>query len=71
MDYEWLLRAKSSGARFVVVDRCLANMRAGGVGDMRWRNSQREVARARALYVEGADNCVRLSCVRRASNRHG
>ena len=56
MDYEWLLRAKSSGARFVVVDRCLANMRAGGVGDMRWRNSQREVARARALYVEGADN---------------
>lgn len=56
MDYEWLLRAKSSGVRFVLLDRCLANMQAGGVGDRRWRNSQREVARARALYVEGADN---------------
>lgn len=56
MDYEWLLRAKAAGARFVVVDRCLANMQGGGVGDRRWRNSQREVARARGLHVEGADN---------------
>lgn len=56
MDYEWLLRAKATGARFVVVDCCVANMQGGGVGDRRWRNSQREVARARALHVEGADN---------------
>jgi hypothetical protein len=56
MDYEWLLRAKSGGARFIIVDRCLANMQGGGVGDRRWRNSQREVARARAMHVKGADN---------------
>ena len=56
MDYEWLLRAKAAGARFVVVDRCLANMQGGGVGDRRWRDSQKEVARARALHVRGADN---------------
>jgi glycosyltransferase involved in cell wall biosynthesis len=56
MDYEWLLRAKMADVRFVVVDRCLANMQGGGVGDRRWRNSQREVARARALHIEGADN---------------
>jgi glycosyltransferase involved in cell wall biosynthesis len=55
MDYEWLLRAKAAGARFVVVDRCIANMQAGGVGDRRWRDSQREVARARAMHVPGAD----------------
>ena len=54
MDYEWLLRAGTAGARFVVVDRCLANMQGGGVGDRRWRDSQREVARARALHVRGA-----------------
>ena len=56
MDYEWLLRAKAAGGCFVVVGRCLANMQGGGVGDRRWRNSQREVARARALHVHGADN---------------
>ncbi|HVY06724.1 MAG TPA: glycosyltransferase family 2 protein [Burkholderiales bacterium] len=56
MDYEWLLRAKSKGATFVVLDRCLANMQGGGIGDRRWRDSQREVARARALHIAGADN---------------
>lgn len=56
MDYEWLLRAKTAGARFVIIDRCLANMQGGGVGDKRWRDSQREVARARALHIYGADN---------------
>jgi glycosyltransferase involved in cell wall biosynthesis len=56
MDYEWMLRAKAAGARFVVVDHCLANMQGGGVGDRHWRKSQREVARARALHVRGADN---------------
>jgi glycosyltransferase involved in cell wall biosynthesis len=58
MDYEWLLRAKSAGARFVVVDQCVANMQGGGVGDRRWRNSQREVARARAMHVKGADSML-------------
>ena len=56
MDYEWLLRAKAASARFVIIDRCLANMQGGGVGDRRWRDSQREVAKARSLHVEGADN---------------
>ena len=54
MDYEWLLRAANAGARFAVVDRCLANMQGGGVGDRRWRDSQREVAKARALHLVGA-----------------
>ncbi|MGH8677506.1 MAG: glycosyltransferase family 2 protein, partial [Burkholderiales bacterium] len=54
MDYEWLLRAKAGGARFVAVDRCLSNMQGGGIGDHRWRQSQREVARARSLHVTGA-----------------
>ncbi len=60
MDYEWLLRAATAGARFVVVDRCLANMQGGGVGDRRWRDSQREVARARALHIRGAGNAVAI-----------
>lgn len=60
MDYEWLLRAKAAGARFVVADRCLANMQGGGVGDRRWRDSQREVARARALHVRGAGNAFAI-----------
>jgi glycosyltransferase involved in cell wall biosynthesis len=54
MDYEWLLRAKTGGARFVDVGWCVANMQSGGIGDRRWRDSQREVARARALHVPGA-----------------
>lgn len=58
MDYEWLLRARAAGARFEVIDRCLANMQGGGIGDRRWRDSQREVARARAMHVPGADNAV-------------
>jgi glycosyltransferase involved in cell wall biosynthesis len=53
MDYEWVLRAKRCGARFVTVDRCTANMQIGGVSDKRWRDAQREVARARALHVPG------------------
>ena len=53
MDYEWLLRAKRRGARFVTVDRCTANMEIGGISDKRWRDAQREVARARAFHVPG------------------
>jgi glycosyltransferase involved in cell wall biosynthesis len=56
MDYEWLLRASTSGVAFVTLDRCIANMHGGGVGDRRWRDSQREVARARALHIPAADS---------------
>jgi glycosyltransferase involved in cell wall biosynthesis len=54
MDYEWLLRAKLGGAEFRAVEQCLSNMQGGGVGDHRWRESQREVAKARALYIPSA-----------------
>jgi glycosyltransferase involved in cell wall biosynthesis len=56
MDYEWMLRARMAGAPFLVLDRCLANMSAGGVGNRRWRESQREVAKARALHIPTADS---------------
>jgi glycosyltransferase involved in cell wall biosynthesis len=54
MDYEWLLRAKCAGARFAVVDDCLANMSEGGFGDRRWYVSQIEVAKARAMHLPGS-----------------
>jgi hypothetical protein len=55
MDYEWLLRARGCGATFVNVERCLANMETGGIGDRGWRRSLAEVARARAAHLPGAD----------------
>jgi hypothetical protein len=58
MDYEWLLSAKVGGARFCFVDRCLANMQDGGVGDRNWRQSQREVARARAIHLPNARGAI-------------
>lgn len=58
MDYEWLLRAKSGGARFCFVDTCLANMQGGGVGDRHWRISQSEVARARAIHLPNARGAI-------------
>jgi glycosyltransferase involved in cell wall biosynthesis len=58
MDYEWLLRSKRRGARFVTVDRCTANMQIGGVSDKRWRDAQREVARARALNMPGKNTAL-------------
>lgn len=58
MDYEWLLRAKIAGARFCFVDRCLANMQGGGIGDRQWRQSQREVARARAMHIPNASGAI-------------
>lgn len=51
MDYEWLLRAKVNGVRFHLVDHCLANMQGGGIGERRWRASQKEVGLARALHL--------------------
>jgi len=58
MDYEWLLRAKASGARFCFVDSCLANMQGGGLGDRYWRQSQSEVARARAIHLPNARGVI-------------
>jgi glycosyltransferase involved in cell wall biosynthesis len=58
MDYEWLLRARLSGARFSFVDRCLANMQDGGTGDQRWRESQKEVARARGIHLPAARGAI-------------
>lgn len=58
MDYEWLLRAKAGGARFCFVDLCLANMQGGGVGDRHWRQSQLEVARARAIHLPNARGAI-------------
>ena len=60
MDYEWLLRSAVAGAHCIMLDRCLANMQEGGVGDRRWRDSQREVARARALHVPGAGTALAM-----------
>jgi glycosyltransferase involved in cell wall biosynthesis len=50
MDYEWLLRASLGGAKFEFVDRCLANMQEGGIGERHWVRSQRDVALARAMH---------------------
>jgi len=58
MDYEWLLRAKVGGARFCFVAQCIANMHSGGLGDRRWRHSQREVARARAIHLPSARGVI-------------
>lgn len=58
MDYEWLLRAKAGGARFCFVDLCLANMQGGGLGDRNWRQSQVEVARARAIHLPNARGAI-------------
>jgi glycosyltransferase involved in cell wall biosynthesis len=58
MDYEWLLRAKVSGASFFFVDRCLANMQDGGTGDRWWRRSQKEVARARGIHLPNARGAI-------------
>jgi len=58
MDYEWLLRAHTAGASFIALERCIAHKQAGGVGDRRWRDGQREVARARAMHIPSADSAL-------------
>lgn len=58
MDYEWLLRAKAGGARFSYIDLCLANMQGGGLGDRHWRQSQVEVARARAIHLPSSRGVI-------------
>ena len=52
MDYEWLLRAKTSGnLRFSYIDSCLANMSLTGISSQRWIKSNEEVLRAKNIYV--------------------
>jgi glycosyltransferase involved in cell wall biosynthesis len=51
MDYEWLLRARTRGARFSYIPRVLVNMRLGGVSDRKWRLAIQEVARAKSLHT--------------------
>jgi glycosyltransferase involved in cell wall biosynthesis len=50
MDYEWLRRAKSFGAKFYYVATPLANMSLGGISDIRWKRAIREVARVKVMY---------------------
>jgi len=50
MDYEWLRRSKFSGARFFYLAAPLANMRLGGISDVRWERAIREVARVKLIY---------------------
>jgi glycosyltransferase involved in cell wall biosynthesis len=52
MDYEWLLRAQTSGAIFKAIPEVLANMTDGGLGDRNWVLSLREVTRARSMYLD-------------------
>ncbi len=58
MDYEWLLRAKKTGLRFVSLDRCLANMRVEGISNVKWRETLKEEARAKNLVNPGISNVL-------------
>jgi glycosyltransferase involved in cell wall biosynthesis len=49
MDYEWFLRARIRGLRFVFVESCLANMMKNGVSDKFWRSGLLEVLRAKQI----------------------
>lgn len=78
MDYELLLRAKKAGAGFYYLDKCLANMRLGGVSDIRWRGALLEVARAKALHSNSSYNPkfyyvyqLTKSCMRRILEKLG
>jgi glycosyltransferase involved in cell wall biosynthesis len=78
MDYEFLLRAKKTGASFYYLDKCLANMRLGGVSDVRWQRALLEVARAKTLHSKNSYNPgiyyvyqLSKSCMRRILERLG
>lgn len=74
MDYEFMLRARAAGARFQRIDRTLAHLTLGGLGDRHWRESLKEVAQARTRHVAGAGGAWRwrayyVSRVLRAAGR--
>lgn len=56
MDYEWLLRAETSGVRFHYMDCILANMRHGGVSEDAWQKTIKETAKAKRLHTSGPLN---------------
>jgi glycosyltransferase involved in cell wall biosynthesis len=51
MDYEWLLRAKMASARFVYIDKLLANMQHGGFSNNNWILGFIECARAKKMHL--------------------
>lgn len=59
MDYEFMLRARAAGARFQRIDRVLAHLTQGGLGDRHWRDSLAEVAKVRTRYVARAGGAWR------------
>ena len=60
MDYELFLRFSLGGARFVEVDRVLANMRYRGVSHRHWLRAYAEVRRAQIEHGLGASRAWRL-----------
>ncbi|HXB90701.1 MAG TPA: glycosyltransferase family 2 protein [Puia sp.] len=53
MDYDLLLRLSVEGCRFIYVPAVLANMRWGGMSDVRWRLGCRETMRIKDKYFPG------------------
>ncbi|MGD1843873.1 MAG: glycosyltransferase family 2 protein [Salibacteraceae bacterium] len=51
MDFELLLRFRQGGARFVYLDRVLANMQDAGISDQNWRLGCQEVRKAKDLHL--------------------
>jgi len=51
MDYEWLLRMRSSGVEINCSPNLLANMSMGGVTDRNYHLQRFEVVRAKMLHV--------------------
>ncbi len=65
MDYELLLRMKSSGVEFIKINDLLAIMATGGVSDIRWLDAFNEVQRARKMHLKpGLLDEIQVSAVR-------
>jgi glycosyltransferase involved in cell wall biosynthesis len=50
MDYELLLRFKRKGARFLSIDKTIANMPLDGISSKHWYRALKEVRKARSAY---------------------
>jgi len=50
MDYELLLRFKRRGAKFLSLDKTLANMTLDGISHKNWYSGLKEVRKARSMY---------------------
>lgn len=65
MDYELMLRFKTSGVDFYPVDYTFTAMSAGGVSDIHWRAAFDEVQRARQLLLSpGALDYYKTSIIK-------